>query len=251
MSRIPAHIERIAWDVDTLIQVPVNLATFREWLEQFARNAEADGQNSRWSHSAKRRLDLADRAALLAAIHDTVCGSQSSEIMPPEWWPKRKKKPPYAIRYAALAGFTTDRWSGAQLNSFLGQVRGALAEANAEVGRKGREVPDGRFDQAEEKKEPSPSRTRARAVYEYALGEVPGASDMSVAELFKVAKDHLESKMAKAEGPEAEKLGEFLGHLPANAETFARYLRDAGVKRYDKAGKPRPTRSIRRRADLA
>jgi membrane-bound lytic murein transglycosylase B len=38
--------------------------------------------------------------------------------------------------------------------------------------------------------------------------------------------------------------------VPDNAESFARYLRQAGVKKYDKLGKPQHGGSVRRREDL-
>lgn len=63
----------------------------------------------------------------------------------------------------------------------------------------------------------APSRIKARAIYDWALSEIPGAQDMSISELFNAIEIH----------PKVPS-----DALAPNAETFGKYLRDAGVKRY-------------------
>lgn len=87
----------------------------------------------------------------------------------------------------------------------------------------------------EEPDSQSPCHTKARAIYEWALARIQGAENMSVAELYDAIMHHPKGHT------------EF---LPKNAETFARYLRAAGVRRYDRAGRRRPTRSVRRKEEL-
>ena len=99
-------------------------------------------------------------------------------------------------------------------------------------------------------KELSPSRIKAVAVYEYALGYIEGADNMTRAELFNAVRDRLESEAAKAYGNEAEKLGELMDSLPPNAETFGKYLRDAGIKKYNSRGDRQFGPSIRRQSEI-
>lgn len=72
----------------------------------------------------------------------------------------------------------------------------------------------------------APSRDKARAAYDWALSEIPGAADMTIAELYD-AIEHHPSDAYKA--------------LPPTAESFARYLRDTGLNIYNKAEKGRRT----------
>jgi len=95
-----------------------------------------------------------------------------------------------------------------------------------------------------------PSRTKALAAYEYALSVIPGADKMTISELFDALRERLDVEITKGSGPEAEKLAEFRNSLPDNATTFGKYLRDAGVKRYNTKGDRLPTRSIRRRSEI-
>lgn len=89
-----------------------------------------------------------------------------------------------------------------------------------------------------ERTEMPPSRTKARSVYEWALSAIVGAEEMTVAELFNaIQKD-----------PRA--ISEVLDMLPDNAETFGRYLREAGVRRYDKTCNRRSSRSVRRSNEI-
>lgn len=80
-----------------------------------------------------------------------------------------------------------------------------------------------------------PSRMRAKAAYDYALTVITGAGKMTVAELFDSLRDRLDAEICKTSGQRAEQLREVRDYLPGNAETFGRYLREAGVKNYDKA----------------
>ena len=70
-----------------------------------------------------------------------------------------------------------------------------------------------------------PSRLRAKAVYEWAISEIEGAGKMTIAELYDAIVARPEMK------------GDALSGFPDNAATFGKYLRDAGVKRYDRSGK--------------
>ena len=83
-----------------------------------------------------------------------------------------------------------------------------------------------------------PSRTKAAAVYEWALAEVPGADDMILRELYAAILDRLDGLIARAhpETEDAEKLQKLRDSLPKNAETFGKYLREAGIKRYNTKG---------------
>ena len=64
----------------------------------------------------------------------------------------------------------------------------------------------------------APSRIKAKAAYDWALSEIVGAEDMTIAELFEAIDCH-PSNASQA--------------LPPNAEAWGKYLRDAGVKRYN------------------
>ena len=80
-----------------------------------------------------------------------------------------------------------------------------------------------------------PSRLRAKAVYEWAMSVIEGAGKMTIVELYDAIVAHPKMK------------GRALDSLPDNAATFGRYLRDAGIKKYDKSGKRKSTpRHIKR-----
>ena len=103
---------------------------------------------------------------------------------------------------------------------------------------------------ADQHRDLPPSRVKAKAAYEYALTVIEGAKDMTIADLFEALKSRLDTEIAKAHGQQMERLQEFKDSLPPNPETFGKYLRDAGIRRYNSRGEPRPTRSIRRRGEL-
>jgi hypothetical protein len=63
----------------------------------------------------------------------------------------------------------------------------------------------------------APSRLKAKALYEWAASQIPGAEDMTIQELFSAIESH------PSDASEA---------LPPNPETFGKYLRDAGVRKY-------------------
>jgi len=74
-----------------------------------------------------------------------------------------------------------------------------------------------------------------RGVYEWALAEIEGANDMTIAELFDATQSH------------SEMTSEYLDRLPDNADTFGKYLRKAGFRRYRSSGSRarRPSRHPR------
>lgn len=113
---------------------------------------------------------------------------------------------------------------------------------------KGGPPPD--TEEADEGTGLSPSRTMAAAVYDYAVGVIPGAAKMTRSELFDAIHLRLESEIAKPYGNETEKLQELRDSLPSNAETFGKYLRDAGIKKYNSRGDRVPGRSIRRSSEI-
>jgi len=90
----------------------------------------------------------------------------------------------------------------------------------------------------ERSKKLAPSRLRAAAVYEWAVESIPGADDMPIRELYTAIHKRLEATIAAAppHGSELEKLQELLNALPDNSETFGKYLREAGIKRYTTQG---------------
>ena len=92
----------------------------------------------------------------------------------------------------------------------------------------------------------SPSRVKARAVYEYAWQEIEGAKTMTIRELFNAIITRLDALIVEATGDEEEKLKELRDSLPSNSETFGRYLHQAGIKRYSSKGDRMPGRSIHR-----
>ena len=100
--------------------------------------------------------------------------------------------------------------------------------------------------QGEDDEDLSPSRLKAKAVYEWALTSIDGAARMTRTELYGAIAARLEVEAAKAKGRQAELLADLRDSLPPNAEAFGKYLRDAGVKVYDGKGDRRPGRSIRR-----
>lgn len=65
----------------------------------------------------------------------------------------------------------------------------------------------------------SPSRVKAKGIYDWAMSAIPNAEDMTIAELYDAIECH-PSIPSDALAP--------------NPEAFGKYLRDAGVKRYSK-----------------
>jgi hypothetical protein len=99
----------------------------------------------------------------------------------------------------------------------------------------------------------SPSRAKAAAVYEWAMATIAEADKMTVQELFTAILDRLDATIAAAPpgAGELEKLQELRESLPRNAESFAKYLRDAGIKRYNAKGeRTRRTSHFRPRDQL-
>lgn len=85
------------------------------------------------------------------------------------------------------------------------------------------------------------SRVKAAAVYDWAIQTIPEADKMPILDLFPAILEKLDAAIAAtpkgAKGEEeAEKLQELRDSLPPNAETFGKYLRDAGIKRYNAKG---------------
>ncbi len=88
---------------------------------------------------------------------------------------------------------------------------------------------------------------KAKAVYEWALGDIEGATQMTLRDLHYAIKDKLESV---ASGPLVECQPELLASLPRTPETFRKYLNKAGIKRYKRHVKPASTRSVCRSDEL-
>ncbi len=85
----------------------------------------------------------------------------------------------------------------------------------------------------------SPSRLKAAAVYDWAIKNIPGADEMTVQQLFDAIREH----------PDMQ--DHWLAQRPSNAETFGKYLRDAGIKRYNSTGERVRRISHFRRCDEA
>ena len=87
-------------------------------------------------------------------------------------------------------------------------------------------------------KELPPSRVKAKAAYEWAIEAIGGAGDIPLRELLPKIRKELDSLIEAAHpgAGEAEKLREFRDSLPSSPETFGKYLRDAGIKRYSTKG---------------
>lgn len=85
----------------------------------------------------------------------------------------------------------------------------------------------------------APSRTKARALYEWAMRAIPSAENMTRSELFDAIQNHADFK------------GDMLDWLPPSADTFGRYLREAGIKVYGNNGdRVNAGSSIRRQAEI-
>ncbi len=93
----------------------------------------------------------------------------------------------------------------------------------------------------------SPSRVRARAVYEWAIEVIDGADRMPIAVLLPRIFERLDAELERAPdgSAEFEKFTELRSSLPDNTETFGRYIREAGIKRYNRKGE-RVRRQARR-----
>jgi hypothetical protein len=128
---------------------------------------------------------------------------------------------------------------------------GATTEPQGAAGRAGdteRQEPPDRPEP--DRKELPPSRWKALAVYEWGLAEIPGADNMTLRELFSRILEEFDSRISRAfpGAGEREKLQELHDSLPSKAETFGRYLRDCGVKRYNARGeRVRRARHFKRR----
>jgi hypothetical protein len=105
-------------------------------------------------------------------------------------------------------------------------------------------------DDEEQDDDLPPSRLKAKAAYDYAMNNIAGADKMTVPELFDALRLRLDTEILKANGQQAERLQEFKDSLPDNAETFARYLRDAGIKRYSRRSDRTHGRSIRLQSEI-
>ena len=83
-----------------------------------------------------------------------------------------------------------------------------------------------------------PSRLKAAAVYEWAIETIDGADKMPLRDLHAAILEELDATIAaKPPGAgEVEKLQELRDSLPDNSETFGKYLRDAGIKKYNANG---------------
>jgi hypothetical protein len=64
----------------------------------------------------------------------------------------------------------------------------------------------------------------AKAVYEWAISTIPGADNMTIPNLFDAIQIH------------PDLTSEFLDRLPDNSATFGKYLKDAGIDRYNTNG---------------
>jgi len=71
----------------------------------------------------------------------------------------------------------------------------------------------------------APSRTNAKVIYDWAMSNIDGADGMTLNELHEAIMNHPKADAA------------MLDMLPDRADTFGRYLRDAGVTRYDNRGR--------------
>jgi hypothetical protein len=98
----------------------------------------------------------------------------------------------------------------------------------------------GKAPLAEERPEKhlSPSRIRARAVYEWAVEAIEGVDKLPLRDVYDRILEKLDAHIASTHpgAGELEKLAGFRDSLPPNAETFGRYLREAGVRRYNTKG---------------
>lgn len=80
-----------------------------------------------------------------------------------------------------------------------------------------------------------PSHRKAKALYEWAIENIPGAEDMTYADIFEALR---REPQCGGEG------------LPDNAGTFARYCRAAGIRCNTPRRAKGPTRSVRWASDL-
>lgn len=106
-----------------------------------------------------------------------------------------------------------------------GEQSGQAAEAAADAG-------------AVDRSNLPPSRLKAAAVYEWAIETIEGADKIPLRDLFPQILNKLDSTIAaKPPGAgEVEKLQQLRDSLPPNSEAFGKYLRDAGIKRYNTQG---------------
>jgi hypothetical protein len=146
-----------------------------------------------------------------------------------------------------LAPPTLQKVQATQQSATMQNVASA-GQASTSVGAPALEVTKV-SNQPEANKDLAPSRVKARAVYEWAMGRIEGAERMTIAELLDAARKRLEVEAGKATGAEAEKLAELRADLPSSADTFGKYLRDAGIKQYNAKGERQPGRSVRRARD--
>ncbi|MCH8851341.1 MAG: hypothetical protein IID41_01665 [Planctomycetes bacterium] len=95
-----------------------------------------------------------------------------------------------------------------------------------------------------------PSWVRARAAYDLAMETLEGAASLPLRELLPKIRDHLRSTkdVARSEDQKA-KLQAMLDSLPSNPETFARYLRQTGIKKYSTTGERINRQSNIKRSD--
>ena len=83
-----------------------------------------------------------------------------------------------------------------------------------------------------------PSRVLAAATHEWAIDVIPDADKMPLRDLLPAILKELDARISAApdDPGERDKLQELRNSLPTNPETFGKYLREAGIKRYNAAG---------------
>lgn len=126
----------------------------------------------------------------------------------------------------------TEAWKGLPKTPSIAQV----PQVNADVPNTALPTPNaGDDDKPDPVTKLSPSRLKARAAYDWAIENIAGADEMTSHELHTAIMNH---PVGLTEC------------IPESAESFGRYLRETGVKKYDGAGKRNPHKSICRSKDI-
>jgi len=117
----------IAWKIDALLAKSDFRLRVLDALVVFAANCKVDGDDSRWDQDSEGVLDLADRYALVASVHDVIC-TKSQPVRPPEWCLEEGAKPKSALRYAAIGRSHVENWKryGSRVKRCWAQVKADL-----------------------------------------------------------------------------------------------------------------------------
>jgi len=251
-DNFPGWLKAIAVRVDELLTDKCIKERFCEMIRQWTVEHDARGPAEKTDEKGRiqynrikllpvRAMTPAHQYASLGAIHQMVC--EERDLLAPwgtyvddpmqECTPEQFQALEKEMSFGGLQSLVKEIRDGDQ-----DRIEKILQEVEVDIKQFLDVAPDVKTSQVHADKSSddlSPSRSKAKSVYDWAIAEIPGAADMTLSELFDAIQNH-QSDAADA--------------LPPTAESFGKYLREAGVKRYSTRSARQPTRSIRLESEI-